>query len=60
MRRITLKRSQVLREGYVQGLKKAQRIINEMLEDDDDEEIEYPINFGDFMWVVDYACDEAL
>lgn len=31
-RRTFLKRSQVLREGYIKGLKHAQRIINEMLE----------------------------
>mgnify|MGYP003295470834 CR=1 FL=1 len=35
-----LKKSDVLREGYVKGLKKAQKIIREMLENaDDDEEL---------------------
>lgn len=31
MRKRILKKSEVLREGYVKGLKKAQAVINEML-----------------------------
>lgn len=33
MKRRIIKKSEILREGYVKGLKKAQRIINEMLGD---------------------------
>lgn len=36
MKRRFLKKSQVLREGYIKGLRQAQRIINEMLEGDDE------------------------
>lgn len=32
-----LKKSDVLREGYMQGLKKAQSIINEMIKQSEDE-----------------------
>lgn len=32
MKRRIMKKSEVLREGYIQGLKKAQRIINEMID----------------------------
>lgn len=34
MRKRILKKSEVLREGYIKGLKHAQRIINEMLDKD--------------------------
>lgn len=49
MRKRILKKSEVLREGYMKGLKKAQRIINEMLVqsqgfDDDDELNSYSYN----------------
>lgn len=36
MKRTFLKKSQVLREGYIKGLRQAQRIINEMLEGEDE------------------------
>lgn len=40
MKKRIQKKSEVLREGYVKGLKKAQKIIREMLESvDDDEEL---------------------
>lgn len=47
MRKRILKKSEVLREGYIKGLKKAQRIINEMLV--------YGSGFDDDMYINDYA-----
>lgn len=35
-----MKKSEVLKEGYIKGLKKAQKIINEMLSENDDDEFE--------------------
>lgn len=35
MRRTSFEKSKVLREGYIKGLRQAQRIINEMIEGDD-------------------------
>lgn len=37
MKRRIMKKSEVLKEGYINGLKKAQKIINEMLSENDDE-----------------------
>lgn len=37
MRKRFLKKSEVLREGYVKGLKKARQIINEMLDETDED-----------------------
>lgn len=37
MRKRLQKKSEVLREGYVKGLKKAKQIINEMLNEADDD-----------------------
>lgn len=39
MKRRIIKKSEVLREGYVKGLKKAQSIINEMLGEVEDVEL---------------------
>lgn len=36
MKKRTLKKSDVLREGYIKGLKKAQRVINEILKESRD------------------------
>lgn len=40
MKRRIMKKSEVLKEGYINGLKKAQKIINEMLSENDDDEFE--------------------
>lgn len=40
MKRRIMKKSEVLKEGYIKGLKKAQKIINEMLSENDDDEFE--------------------
>lgn len=38
MKKQMLKKSEVLREGYIKGLKKAQRIITEMMENETESE----------------------
>lgn len=40
MRRRVLRKNEVLREGYINGLRKAQRIINEMLREEQLEDAE--------------------
>lgn len=49
MRKRIQKKREVLREGYIQGLKKAQRIINEMLDSDlNAEETVFEFNPDDY------------
>lgn len=45
-----LKKSEVLREGYIKGLKKAQRVINEMLESSTDPSVVYPRDIVEELW----------
>lgn len=54
-----INRSQLLREGYIKGLRQAQRIINEML--DDDANYEYVHSLPDAAKKGDYdECERLL
>lgn len=60
MKRRIIKKSEVLREGYIKGLKKAQKIINEMLSVADSEPSRAAINhWRDYIldWLDD--CHES-